>query len=141
MIQSLFCFTTKVNLGKFTFTISITNLRCKYLMKPSLLLNFVLHKVIIPRLSEACQLPHKIVCCQATVSNDIEALCILLLKRLIFAVCLTWYHFWEETLQKFVIFNYILEHTFTANLISSLVLGTKIFYSPTNWQNCFGSVC
>ena len=50
-------------------------------MKPSLLLNFVLHKVI-PRLSEACQLPHKIVCCQATVSNDIEALCILLLKRL-----------------------------------------------------------
>ena len=29
---------------------------------------------------------------------------------------------------------------FTANLISSLVLGTKIFYSRTNWQNCFGSV-
>ena len=29
---------------------------------------------------------------------------------------------------------------FTANLISFLVLGTKIFYSRTNWQNCFGSV-
>ena len=29
---------------------------------------------------------------------------------------------------------------FTANLVSSLVLGTKIFYSRTNWQNCFGSV-
>ena len=26
------------------------------------------------------------------------------------------------------------------NLISSLVLGTKIFYSRTNWQNCFGFV-
>ena len=25
-------------------------------------------------------------------------------------------------------------------LISSLVLGTKIFYSRINWQNCFGSV-
>ena len=47
-----------------------------------LLLNFVLQKVIIPRLSEACQLPQKIVCCQETVSNDIEVLCILLLKRL-----------------------------------------------------------
>ena len=29
---------------------------------------------------------------------------------------------------------------FTANLVSSLVLGTKIFYSRTNWQNCIGSV-
>ena len=29
---------------------------------------------------------------------------------------------------------------FTANLVSFLVLGTKIFYSRTNWQNCFGSV-
>ena len=29
---------------------------------------------------------------------------------------------------------------FTANLVSSLVLGTKIFYSRTNWQNCVGSV-
>ena len=28
----------------------------------------------------------------------------------------------------------------TANLVSSLVLGTKIFYSRTNWQNCIGSV-
>ena len=27
---------------------------------------------------------------------------------------------------------------FTANLVSFLVLGTKIFYSRTNWQNCFG---
>ena len=26
-----------------------------------------------------------------------------------FAVCLTWYHFWEETLRKFLIFNYILD--------------------------------
>ena len=37
---------------------------------------------ISPRLSEALQLPHKIVCCQETVANNIEALCILLLKRL-----------------------------------------------------------
>ena len=29
---------------------------------------------------------------------------------------------------------------FTAMLISFLVLGTKIFYSRTNWPNCFGSV-
>ena len=29
---------------------------------------------------------------------------------------------------------------FTANLISSLVLATKIFCSRTSWQNCFGSV-
>ena len=29
---------------------------------------------------------------------------------------------------------------FTANLISSLVLGTKILYSRTNWQNYFESV-
>ena len=28
----------------------------------------------------------------------------------------------------------------TANLICTLVLGTKIFYSQTNWRNCFGSV-
>ena len=37
---------------------------------------------IIPRLSEALQLPHKIVCCQETVANNIEALHILLLKKL-----------------------------------------------------------
>ena len=36
---------------------------------------------IIPRLSEALQLPHKIVCCQETVANNMEAMCILL-KRL-----------------------------------------------------------
>ena len=29
---------------------------------------------------------------------------------------------------------------FTSNLISSLVLGTKIFYSRKKWQNCFESV-
>ena len=39
-------------------------------------------KDIIPRLSEALQLPHKIVCCQETVANNIESLCILLLNRL-----------------------------------------------------------
>ena len=38
-----------------------------------------------------------------------------------------------------MIFNYILD-LFTANLINSLVLGTKIFYSQTNRQNYFGSV-
>ena len=36
----------------------------------------------IPRLSEALQPSHKIVCCQETVANNIEALCILLLRRL-----------------------------------------------------------
>ena len=29
---------------------------------------------------------------------------------------------------------------FTANLISFLVLGTKMFYRRINWQNCFGSI-
>ena len=56
------------------------------MMKPSLLLNFIFQRErerdIIPRLSEALQLPHKIVCCQETVANNIESLCILLLKRL-----------------------------------------------------------
>ena len=51
-------------------------------MKPSLLLNFILQKEIIPRLSQALQLPHKIICYQETVANNIEALCILLIKRL-----------------------------------------------------------
>ena len=56
------------------------------MMKPSLLLNFIFQRErerdIIPRLSEALQLPHKIVCCQETVANNIEALHILLLKKL-----------------------------------------------------------
>ena len=59
------------------------------MMKPSLLLNFIFQRErerererdIIPRLSEALQLPHKIVCCQETVANNMEAMCILL-KRL-----------------------------------------------------------
>ena len=58
---------------------------------------------------------------------------------LILAVCLTWYHLWEETLQKFVILI-IYSTLSTANLISFLGLGTKLFYSQINWQNCFGSV-
>ena len=58
-----------VSLGKFTCTISITNFRFA-------------ERDIIPRLSEALQLPHKIVCCQETVANNIESLCILLLNRL-----------------------------------------------------------
>ena len=58
-----------VSLGKFTCTISITNFRFA-------------ERDIIPRLSEALQLPHKIVCCQETVANNIEALHILLLKKL-----------------------------------------------------------
>ena len=59
----------------------------------------------IPRLSEALQLPHKIVCCQETVANNIEVLCILLKSRLSDMV-----KFLEETLQKSVIFNYILDY-------------------------------
>ena len=69
----------KVSLGKFTFTISIINLSCKYLMKRSLLLNLVWQKEI---LFHGCLKHFKIVCCQETVANNIEALCILLLKRL-----------------------------------------------------------
>ena len=45
--KSLFCFVITVNLGKFTFATSITNLSSKYLMKPGLLLNFVLQKEIL----------------------------------------------------------------------------------------------
>ena len=67
-----------VNLGKFTFTIRITNLYRKYLNTE---FRFA-ERDIIPRLSEALQLPHKIVCCQETVANNIEALHILLLKKL-----------------------------------------------------------
>ena len=62
-----------VNLGKFTFTIRITNLYRKYLNTE---FRFA-ERDIIPRLSEALQLPHEIVCCQETVANNIEALCIL----------------------------------------------------------------
>ena len=64
---------------------------------------------------------------------------IIIKDFLILAVCLTWYHLWEETLQKFVILI-IYSTLSTANLISFLVLGTKLFYSQRNWQNCFGSV-
>ena len=86
------------------------------MMKPSLLLNFIFQRErerdIIPRLSEALQLPHKIVCCQETVANNMEAMCILL-KRLYPSVSDTWYHFWGGTLQKFVIFNYILDYIYS----------------------------
>ena len=41
-----------------------------------------------------------------------------------------------KNLWYFITYSTIL----TANLICTLVLGTKIFYSQTNWQNCFGSV-
>ena len=86
------------------------------MMKPSLLLNFIFQRErerdIIPRLSEALQLPHKIVCCQETVANNMEAMCILL-KRLYPSVCDIWYHFWGGTLQKFVIFNYILDYIYS----------------------------
>ena len=58
-----------VNLGKFTLTISITNLTCKYLIKPSLL-EVRFGEIEIPRPSEAIQLPHKTVCCQETVANN-----------------------------------------------------------------------
>ena len=68
------------NPGKFTLTKRITNLTWKYLMKPSVLLNLVLQKDV-PQLSQALQVPHKIVCCQETVVNNIVALCVLL-KRL-----------------------------------------------------------
>ena len=83
MIWSLFCFMITVNLDKFTLTISITKLSCKYLMKHSFVTEFrFAERDIIPWLSEVLQLPHKIVCCQETVANNIEVLCILLLNRL-----------------------------------------------------------
>ena len=95
---------------------------------------------IIRRLSEVLQLPHKIVCCQEIVANNIEALCILLLKTFL---CLLFVShgttFGKKTYRNlwYLITNSTI---FTANLISSLVLRTKMFYSWTNWQNCFGSV-
>ena len=55
------------SLGKFSLTISITNLTCKYLMNEAQFVNefrFV-GEIEIPRLSEA-----QIVCCQETVANN-----------------------------------------------------------------------
>ena len=57
---------------------NITNLYWKYLNTE---FRFA-ERDIIPRLSEALQMPHKIVCCQETVANNIEAFHILLLKKL-----------------------------------------------------------
>ena len=90
-----------VSLGKFTCTISITNFRFA-------------ERDIIPRLSEALQLPHKIVCCQETVANNIEDLRILLLKTFLsLPFGLHGTTFGKKTLQKFVIFNYKLDYIYS----------------------------
>ena len=66
-----------VTLRKFKqFNLQINNLTWKYLMKPSVLLNFA--KRDIPWLSNGLQLPHKTVCCERIVGSNIEKLCILL---------------------------------------------------------------
>ena len=64
---------------------------------------------------------HKIVSCQETVTNNIEALCISL-KRLFYPCHLSdLVKFLEETVQKFVIFNYILDYIYSRfnHLLSS----------------------
>ena len=95
------CFMITVSLGKFTCTISITNFRFA-------------ERDIIPRLSEALQLPHKIVCCQETVANNIEDLRILLLKTFLsLPFGLHGTTFGKKTLQKFVIFNYKLDYIYS----------------------------
>ena len=69
---------TAVNLGKFTLTKSITNLTWK---QAQCVTKFYFAERDIQLLSDALPLPHKILCCQGTIVNNIEALCILL-KRL-----------------------------------------------------------
>ena len=101
-----------VNLGKFNFIKSIPNLTWKYLMKPSVLLNFV-YRRDIPRLSDALQLLHKIVCCQETVANKIEALCILL-KRLSYPCRFSDMvpFFGRNLTEVCLIFNYVLDYIY-----------------------------
>ena len=71
-----------VSLGKFTFHHKHNQFQLQIFDVAQFDTEFhFAEKDIIPRLSEALQLPHKIVWCQETVANNIEALCILL-KRL-----------------------------------------------------------
>ena len=71
----------------------------------------------VPRLSQTLQLSQKIVCCQETVVNS------KLLQEdfFILTVCLTWYHFLEETLHIFVILSYTLDYIYSRfnDLLSS----------------------
>ena len=78
-------------------------------MKPSVLLNF-LYRRDIPRLSDALQLLHKIVCCQETVANKIEALCVLL-KRLSYPCRFSDMvpFFGRNLTEVCLIFNYVLD--------------------------------
>ena len=71
-----------VNLRKFTFTL-YNQFKLEIFDEAQFVTEFrFAERDIISRLSEALQLPHKIVCCQETVANNIEALHILLLKKL-----------------------------------------------------------
>ena len=88
----------------------------------------------ISRLSDTLQLPYKTVCCQGIRVNNIETLCILF-KRLSHTCRLSdvvppfgrnptesvWYFITYSTL-------------FTRDLLTSLVLGTKILYNRTTWN-------
>ena len=100
-------------------------------------------------LSEALQLPHKTVCCQETVANNIEALCISL-KSL---SCPCRLSDMAEILQKFVIFNYMLDHIYSKfnQLLSSwnqdILQPNKLalYCNVIHWkgallQKCFGFV-
>ena len=71
-----------VSLGKFTFHHKYNQFQLQIFDVAQFDTEFhFAEKDIIPRLSEALQLPHKIVWCQETVANNIETLRILL-KRL-----------------------------------------------------------
>ena len=102
-------------------------------MKSSVLLNFVLQKRNIQRLSDALKLPRKIVYCQGTVAHNIEALCILL-KILSYPCRLSDMVplFGRNPAEICLIFNYVLDYIY--NRFNYHVVHQK--GSPL--QNCLG---
>ena len=122
-----------IDLGKFNLTKSITKLTWKWLIKPSVLINFALQEEIFHDclIHFSCLIK---VCCQGISVNNIETLCILF-KRLSHTCRLSdvvppfgrnptesvWYFITYSTL-------------FTTDLLTSLVLGTKILYIRTTWN-------
>ena len=103
-----------VNLRKFTFTL-YNQFKLEIFDEAQFVTEFrFAERDIISRLSEALQLPHKIVCCQETVANNIEDLRILLLKTFLsLPFGLHGTTFGKKTLQKFVIFNYKLDYIYS----------------------------
>ena len=93
----------------------------------------------ISRLPDALQLLHKVVCCQQTVARHCvyfqkDSVVLVACLTCILVACLTRHHVLEETLQKFVWYLIKYWTIFTTGLITSLDLGTKIFYGQINWH-------